>query len=273
MSAYSEEKMVFRKTDTKVGRNISVTPANSTNKHLSYGRIILNASTPSVSFDNGKEETGFLVLSGEATVSAAGTETKLTQYDGIYIPHGSSIKVSTGSKVDIAEFSAPVEGNYPLQVVRYADLCKDPGLKFDAGEGTGACRHLHQVCAKNVQAGRIVFGFTYSDPGNWASWPPHEHTELLEEMYVYFDMPAPAFALQLVYDNTEYPEHVVPMRAGDAITIPSGYHPNVSLPGHKLCFIWAMAAHREVEDRRFGVVTVQPGFDKGGSGLEKGRAK
>jgi len=32
-----------------------------------------------------------------------------------------------------------------------------------------------------------------------------------------------------------------------------------------------MAAHREVEDRQFGVVNVQPGFDQGGSGLEASR--
>jgi hypothetical protein len=29
-----------------------------------------------------------------------------------------------------------------------------------------------------------------------------------------------------------------------------------------------MAAHREVVDRKFGVVNVQPGFDQVGSGLE-----
>jgi 5-deoxy-glucuronate isomerase len=55
--------------------------------------------------------------------------------------------------------------------------------------------------------------------------------------------------------------------------MPSGYHPNVSVPGHRICFLWAMAAHREVEDRLFGVVNVQPGFDHGGSGLEAGRKK
>lgn len=276
MSAVAQpavERMVFRKTDSKVGRNISVTPANSTNQHLSYGRIILDASTPSASFENGKEETGFLVLSGQATASIAGQSIELGQYDAIYIPRGSAIEVSTSTTVDIAEFSAPVDGNYPLQVVRYAEMCKDPGLKFDAGQGTGAGRHLHMSCAKNVQAGRIVFGFTYSDPGNWTSWPPHEHTDMLEEMYVYFDMPAPAFGLQLVYNNTEYPELIVPVREGDAVLMPSGYHPNVSLPGHKICFIWAMAAHREVEDRKFGVVNVQPGFNQGGSGLEKGAGK
>jgi len=32
-----------------------------------------------------------------------------------------------------------------------------------------------------------------------------------------------------------------------------------------------MAAHREAEDRQFGVVNVQRGFDQGGSGLEAGR--
>lgn len=270
-TAIPVEKMVFRKTDAHIGRHISVTPANSTNKHLSYGRIILNSDTPSVSFENGKEETGFLVLSGEVVVSVAGQDISLAQYDAIYIPHGSAIKVTTKTTVDIAEFSAPVEGNYPLQVVRYEDIRKDPGLKFGAGFGTGAARHLNMLVAKNVKAGRIVFGFTYSDPGNWTSWPPHEHAALLEEMYVYFDMPAPAFGLQLVYNDTQYPELIVPVREGDAVLMPSGFHPNVSIPGHRICFIWAMAAHREVEDRLFGVVTVQPGFDKGGSGLEAGK--
>jgi len=272
-AASAVEKMVFRKTDAHVGRHISVTPANSTNKQLSYGRIILNGTTSAVSFENGNQETGFLVLSGEAVVSTAGQDISLGQYDAIYIPRGSQIAVKTGSKVDIAEFSAPVEGVYPLQVVRYAEICQDPGLKFDAGVGTGAARHLHMMLAKNVQAGRIVFGFTYSDPGNWTSWPPHEHTALLEEMYVYFDMPAPAFGLQLVYNDTQYPELIVTVREGDAVLMPSGFHPNVSIPGHKICFIWAMAAHREVEDRLFGVVNVQPGFDKGGSGLEAGKKK
>ena len=42
-------------------------------------------------------------------------------------------------------------------------------------------------------------------------------------------------------------------------------------PGHPINFVWLMAAHREVEDRQFGVVTVQPGFDQAGSGLEASR--
>jgi 5-deoxy-glucuronate isomerase len=55
--------------------------------------------------------------------------------------------------------------------------------------------------------------------------------------------------------------------------MPGGFHPNVSVPGYRLSFLWAMAAHREKEDRQFGVVNVQRGFNQGGSGLEAGRKK
>lgn len=266
-------KMVFRNTHAHSGRLVSVTPENSTNKHLAYGRVILNQAKPTVSFSNGDRETGFIVLSGEARILSGGGTFDLAKYDSIYIPRDSSIEVSTDTTADIAEFSADVENRYPLQMVRFSDISKDSTQVFTAGNGTAACRHLHMCLAKNVQAGRLVAGFTWSEPGNWTSWPPHEHTAMLEEMYVYFDMPAPAFGIQLVYNDVQEPELVTLIRDGDAVLMPSGYHPNVSVPGHRICFLWAMAAHREVEDRQFGVVNVQPGFGQGGSGLEPGRKR
>jgi len=266
----SIEKMVFRKTNAQTGRYLAVTPANSTMRHLSYGRIILNASKPSVSFSNGAQETGLICLAGSGTVKMAGNEYALGQFDAIYITRDSAMEVSTKTTVDFAEFSAGVEGNYPLKVVRYADVAKDPGLKFVAG-GPGSRRELNVLIANNVEAGRLIAGFTSSDPGNWTSWPPHEHAKMLEEMYVYFDMPEPAYGLQLVYNDTQYPELVTAVREGDAVLVPSGYHPNVSVPGHRIAFLWAMAAHREVEDRQFGVVNIQPGFQQISSGLDAAR--
>ena len=263
-------QMVFRKTNSQKGRYISVTPGNSTNKHLSYGRIILDSSTPGVSFDNGNQETGLICLSGRATVKAGQEIFHLGQYDSIYIPRDSHIEVSTGQAVDFAEFSSDVEKQYPLQFVPYSEIAKDPSLKFSTG-AAGQSRHLSICLGKNVRAGRLLIGFTFSDPGNWTSWPPHEHAVMLEEMYVYFNMPAPAFGLQMVYNNTEYPELVVPVRDGDAVLMPAGYHPNVSVPGHSIGFLWAMAAHREEQDRQFGVVNVQPAFSANGSGLEASR--
>jgi 5-deoxy-glucuronate isomerase len=263
------EKMVFRNTHGQVGRHISITPENSSMKHLAYGRIILNSTTPAVSFSTGERETGLICLTGDATVKTDGKEITLGRYDAIYIPRDSSVQVTTKTSVDLAEFSSDVSNRYPLQIVRFDEISNDPGLKFSTGNSSST-RHLNMLLAKNIQAGRLVAGFTRSENGNWTSWPPHEHAKMLEEMYVYFDMPSPSYGIQLVYNDTDYPELVTVVRDGDAVLMPSGFHPNVSVPGHPICFLWAMAAHREVEDRQFGVVNVQPGFG-GSSGLEAGR--
>jgi 5-deoxy-glucuronate isomerase len=75
----------------------------------------------------------------------------------------------------------------------------------------------------------------------------------------------------LVYNDTHYPELVTAVRDGDAVLMPNGYHPNVSVPGHRIAFLWAMAAHSEVDGRQFGVVNVQPEFQQIGSGLDAAR--
>jgi 5-deoxy-glucuronate isomerase len=239
-------------------------------RHLEYGRIILDESKNSESFSTLDRESGLICLSGKTIIAIDGKQHTLQPYDAIYIPRDSSVEVTTRSSVDLAEFSAEVANRYPLQVVQFSQVEKDPGLKFSTG-GAGCKRQLHMLLAKNVEAGRLIAGFTVSDPGNWTSWPPHEHADMLEELYVYFHMPDPAFAIQLVYNNTEYPELVTVVRDGDAVLMPAGFHPNVSVPGHSICFLWAMAAHREGKDRQFGVVNVQRGFDNGSSGLEAGR--
>src|SRR5260370_9395636 len=127
------DRMVFRHTNAKTGRNISVSPNNSTNKHLTYGRIILNASTPSVSFKNGDHETSLINLSGEATVKVGKEEFHLNQYDAIYIPRDSEITVSTNRQVDITEFSAEVNNHYPLQFAPYSNVEQNPSLNFSTG--------------------------------------------------------------------------------------------------------------------------------------------
>ena len=112
-----------------------------------------------------------ICLAGNGAVKIAGNEFELGRFDAIYIPRDSTVEVSTKSSVDLAEFSSDVRGKFPLKFVRYADVAKDPGLKFVAG-GPGSRRELNMLIAKNVEAGRLVAGFTTSEPGNWTSWPP-----------------------------------------------------------------------------------------------------
>jgi len=292
-------RLYFPDTASRPGRHLAVSPKNSDLEYLHYARIRLAAgssatssSAPglrSVSFETGPRETGLLCMKGSCRLrvtlaSASGEPDSVAQsvprsapqnielglHDGVYIPRGSAVEVSTEGEVDLVECSAEVSGEYPLQIVRYADVAKTPSLKFSAG-GEASRRDLNIVLGNNVKAGRIVAGFTRSAPGNWTSWPPHEHAAILEEAYVYFDMPAPAFGVQLVYSSTERPECAQIVRDGDAVLMPWGYHPNVAAPGHGINFIWMMAARNEVTDRLFGVVNVQPGFADKGSGLEASR--
>jgi len=170
-----------------------VTPANSATKHLSYGRIRLDAEVPAVSFAAGAEEVGLVCLQGPgasrstdrpspsaATTPCTSARRPCRRADG----HGRRPR------------GVPRAGGepVPLRHVRYAEVVADPGLHFKAG-GPSSSRTLNMLLAKNVEAGRLMAGVTWSEPGHWTSWPPHEHAALAEELYVYYDMPPEAFGI------------------------------------------------------------------------------
>ncbi len=265
----TQEGNIFRSTHTHSGRKMAITPENSTMKHLCYARTKLDAAVPEVSFDTGARETAIICLGGQAEVEIGDNRFALNKYDAAYIPKASHVKLH-GTAADLAEFSAEVQGDYPLQIVKYDDVRLDKSLHFLTG-GSATTRDLNILVGKNVKAGRVLAGFTISEPGNWTSWPPHEHAKMLEEMYVYIEMPPPGFGVQFVYTDAQEPDLVTVVREGDAVLMPRGYHPNVSAPGHRIGFLWAMAAHREIEDRQYGVVNIQPEFSGSASGLEASR--
>jgi 5-deoxy-glucuronate isomerase len=266
------DRCVVRDTAAHKGRTRAVVPGKTSARHLHYGRVILGEGDAPLSFSTGEHETGFIALKGSATVTVEGRAFELGVYDALYVPRDSRVELRPGrGGCDLAEISAPVTQRYPVQFVAYADVQKDPGLHFKAG-GPSAERTLNVLFGKNIQAGRIMAGITFSSPGNWTSWPPHEHAALAEEAYLYIDMPAPAFGVQFVYTDKTTPELAVMVREGDVVLMPRGYHPNVAAPGGSINFLWMMAANREKEDRLFGVVNVHPDFNQGSSGLEAGRA-
>lgn len=264
----STETCFIRGTHLKKGRTEWLSPASGAVRELHYGRIILDAET--VRFQNGSHETGLICLNGRARVKTRGSSFSLGLYDSLYVPRDSEIEVTADRSCDLAEISAPVEHAYPLKFVPYAEVEADPGLHFKTGAASFE-RTVNVLIGKNVEAGRILAGVTFSRPGNWTSWPPHEHSEMLEEAYVYIAMPEPAWGMQFVYTDPKAPELVQIVREGDCVAMPAGYHPNVAAPGGSINFLWIMAAHREVADRQFGVVNVQPEYAGGGSGLESGR--
>lgn len=257
------------KTHEGHGRRTVVAPGPTAARYLHYGRISLDAGDAAIEFSNNDHETGLICLKGGARVSAGDDSFELDQYDAVYVPRDSAIKVEANGAAgcDLAEVSAPVAKRYPTKFVSYKEVRQNPKLHLIAGKPP-AERDLNVLIGANVEAGRIMAGVTFSTPGNWTSWPPHEHSKLLEEAYLFIDMPSPSFGVQFVYTDPDKPELVQVVREGDCVLMPQGYHPNVAAPGGQINFLWMMAAIREGEDRLYGVVNVQPEYAAGGSGLE-----
>ena len=257
------------KTHEGKGRRTSVAPGPTAARYLHYGRITLDAGDAPITFNSNEHEVGLICLNGKATVRANGESFELDRYDAVYVPRDSEIEVEASgpSLCDLAEVSAPVEKRYPLKFVSYKEVRENPRLHLIAGTPP-AERDLNVLIGANVEAGRIMAGVTFSTPGNWTSWPPHEHSKLLEEAYLFIDMPSPSFGVQFVYTDPQKPELVQVVREGDCVLMPQGYHPNVAAPGGQINFLWMMAAIREGKDRLYGVVNVQPEYAAGGSGLE-----
>ncbi len=272
LEAITPQTCIVRDTASRKGRTHAIVPGKTgAARHLHYGRVILDAGDPPVRVDTNDRETAFICLRGEARATVDGRGHVLERYDALYVPRDSSVTIAPGSSgCDLAEISAPVTKRHPVQFVKFADVQANPGLHFSAG-GPSSKRDLNVFVGKNVEAGRIMAGVTFSDQGNWTSWPPHEHAAMLEEAYLYIDMPAPAFGIQLVYTNPREPELATIVREGDVVMMPQGYHPIVAAPGGSINFLWMMAANREDVDRQFGVVNVQPEFSTTASGLDAGR--
>ena len=178
-SVLTVDRCVVRATHARKGRTRSLDPATTAARHLHYGRIVLDSQDAPLRFDTAGLETGLVALRGRAEVRVAGRTFGMAPYDSLYVPRDSGVEVRPCAEgCDLAEIAAPVEQAYPLQYVAWADVQKDPGLHFKAGAPPTE-RTLNILLGKNVEAGRIVVGVTFPAPGNWMSWPPHEHA--LEE--------------------------------------------------------------------------------------------
>src|SRR5665811_476731 len=165
---------VLRATHKGKGRYRSLAPGTAAVRHLHYGRIILDAGDPAVEFGTGTHETGLIALHGSATIEVAAQRFTLTPYDALYVPRDHAVRVTpavthavnqNAAGCDLAEISAPVTGQYPLQFVAFAEVRRDPNLHFAAG--SPSCeRDLNIVIGKNVQAGRILAGvcLLYTSP-------------------------------------------------------------------------------------------------------------
>ena len=129
MPPLDARKLVFQGTASHRGRQISVSPANSLLERLWYGRILLGPDTPRASFSTEGRETSLIVMRGACALTVDGVRHDLGLHDGAYIPRGKTIEISAEVDTDIVENGAEVDGDYPLQIIRYSDVSANPKLE------------------------------------------------------------------------------------------------------------------------------------------------
>ena len=74
-------------------------------------------------------------------------------------------------------------------------------------------------------------GVTFSAPGNWTSWPPHEHAQMLRRRISTSTCRRRPGACSSSTPTRSQPELAAVVREGDCVLMPQGYHPNVAAPG------------------------------------------
>ena len=181
---------------------------------------------------------------GEVPLGAVGGRDDV--FDGlgeaVYLPPDTELVLAASSSAVVALASAPLDGRVPGQprVIRAADQ-----RIAEAGKGNWS-RTIRTILGPGDDAGRLIVGETINPSGNWSSYPPHKHDRqappeevALEEVYFYRLRPEDGFGVQILYGDGR--ERALVVHDGDALAIPSGYHPVVAAPGYELYYLWVMA--------------------------------
>lgn len=160
--------------------------------------------------------------------------------DVLFIPPHAAVSME-GPGVLIL-FEAPSELGASFAHIRFDDIKKDPARHKTYGKPElGTLRHVWHAVDDQFPCSRLMLGFCQGSAGGWTAWPPHEHGDEREEVYVYYGM-GKGFGIQCVYRDLSEPGIAVVVRDGDAVSIPEGYHPNVGSPAGGIQYIYCMTA-------------------------------
>ncbi|MCK4514830.1 MAG: 5-deoxy-glucuronate isomerase, partial [Spirochaetaceae bacterium] len=170
------------------------------------------------------------IIAGSISVQAGGDREDLSKLDSFYLPAGECAVLTAHEDTVLYMGGGPYEGIGQYFVRRY-EPDMPLGEIHQVHGNPPFQREIFMTLNQEVAASRLICGFTSGASGMWTSWPPHQHSGYLEEVYCYYDLPAPKFALHLSSRVPNEIEAVHPVSDGDFVIIPEGYHPTVAMPG------------------------------------------
>lgn len=205
----------------------------------------------------GKLEMLAMLLQGRAAVQSDFFNEEMRKYDAFYLNGGCSA-VITAQEDSIIYIGGGVCEGYGKPYFRAYRDDLPLGDEYQIHGAGSSERECYFVLGPHVPASRIMCGVTWGKDGGWTSWPAHQHENDLEEVYCYFDMEPPHYAMQLTYLEPGFRNvkaHTV--QSGSMMLFPRGYHPSVAAPGSRNCYFWVLAAFSH-EQRRYDLNVIDP---------------
>lgn len=207
---------------------------------------------------NDRLELNGAVVMGKVSIKQESLEKDLLKFDSFYLPGGKELILTARENCSLFIGGSLFEGKGKFFTRKY-DLSLPTGNIHQIHGRPPYQREVFMTLAQQDEGSRLICGITYGDPGAWTSWPPHQHTSDLEEVYCYFDIPKPQSAFHFSSRKAGQFEFIHPVSTGDCVIVPEGYHPTCGMPGVKSCYFWVMAAHQP-ESRRYDLSVNDPNF-------------
>jgi 5-deoxy-glucuronate isomerase len=226
---------------------------------LSCQRIELDSGHPAVTVETGLEEVVLVCIAGQVNYHSRDTTGTAAFKDMLYLPWKSQVTVQADQQAILMRIGAPSDRDTDFVHIRFSDVDGDPSRHqvFGSAENNSR-RDVYMYIDDRFNASRLLMGIGQGSTGGWTVWPPHEHGDEKEELYVYFDM-GKAFGVQCVYESLDEPLFCGIVRDGDMVAVPLGYHPNAGCPGGRISYVYAMAA-RVAGQRDFMALRFQEEF-------------
>lgn len=242
---------LFRPAELKSG----VRPTTSGLDLLSCQRLELDAQAGPLCVETGPEEVVLISIQSWVDYQYGGTAGRLEFQDTLYLPRVSQALLWTGGKAIVMRIGAPSDRDTRFAHIRFEEVALDPARHKVLGSmAAHTYRDVYMCIDDRFNASRLLVGIGKGGTASWTVWPPHEHGDEKEKLYVYFNMGS-SFGIQCLYESLDEPLLCGIVREGDMVTVPRGFHPNVGCPSGRIAYIYAMAARvqgeRQFTDLRF----------------------
>lgn len=255
MDNYSHPSQWKYKSEEEEGFHSVISPDNSACLITWIYRLNL-AKGNSYTLGDKNLELNALIFKGSIKVTHNSEVISLKKLDSFYLPADDFVEIIAVEDCSIY-IGGSISGGKGKYFTRIFDLSLPLGDIHQIHGIPPYRREVFMTVAEQDEGSRLICGITMGDPGLWTSWPPHQHSRDLEEVYCYFDIPKPASAFHFSSRKAGQFEFIHPVSTGDCVIIPEGYHPTCGMPGVRSCYFWVMAAHSG-ESRRYDLAVSDP---------------